>query len=130
VTLFYSRQGIQLTSYRHSTLQHLMAYIVDLTLVMQNVFWLADGRGKISRRLIKVALKAYLDSEVKGDAHFMISEHVKKVNVASPGARDTTLEKITEILEKHRIQSEDMFKQKSQIGGFDISAPDEPWDPR
>jgi hypothetical protein len=107
-----------------------MTYIVDLTLVMQNVFWLADGRGKISRRLIKVALSAYLESEVKGDAHFMISEHVKKVNVARPGARDTTLEKITEILEKHRIQSEDMFKQKSQIRGFDISALDEPWDPR
>ncbi|PVF91402.1 hypothetical protein CPB86DRAFT_792084 [Serendipita vermifera] len=97
---------------------------------MQNIFWLAEGNGKISRRLIKVAFSAYMVSEVKGEVHFLVEEHVKKVNMANPGARDTSLEQITEILTKHRIESKDMFEQKSQIKGFDMSAPDEAWDPR
>jgi hypothetical protein len=104
-----------------------MTYIIDLILIMQNVFWLTEGKDKISDKLLHIAFEGYKNSEVKGDVHFMVSEHVKNVVIAKPGARDASLEKITEILKKHQIKPEDMFELRK---GFDVSKLEEPQDPQ
>jgi hypothetical protein len=106
-----------------------MAYIIDLTLVMQNIFWLSDGKHPASRRLIKIAFKAYLESNVKGEVHYKIAKHVKETRLYSPGARDSTLEKIIEIINCYRIDSAEMFALRGKLPSFDPAGGEEPWDP-
>lgn len=104
-----------------------MAYIIGLTLVMQNIFWLTEGKRPTSRRIIKLAYAAYLQSDVKKDIHSKILNHVEQSSKFTSKARDTTLEKIEEILKKYRIDSAEMFALKNQIP-FDILDGDEPWE--
>jgi hypothetical protein len=76
-----------------------MAYIVDLTLMMEHIFCITQAKNSItSRRLIKLAYRAYNDSGLQSRAHFMIAEHVKDLNLVRPGAQDTTIAKIVEII--------------------------------
>jgi len=106
-----------------------MAYIVDLTLVMQNLFWLTGGQHVASRRLIKLSFKAYYESETKARAHGMIAKLVKEKNLFAPGARDAIVEKIVETINRHRIDPMEMIRLKDRLGPYDPSAPDEPWAP-
>lgn len=107
-----------------------MAYIIDLTLVMQNIFWISEGKHHISRRLIKLAFKAYLESETKGAVHRMVAHHVKEAKTFAPGTRDTTLDKIVEIIDLYRIESAEMWTLKGKIPPFDALGSDEPWELR
>lgn len=105
-----------------------MAYIVDLTLIMQNIFWLAEGKHPTSRRMIKLAFNAYYDSPAKADVHEAIVEHVKKSNSYAPGARDLTLDKLVKIIVNYNIDSTEMWKLREDIPSFDAPGPDEPWE--
>lgn len=107
-----------------------MAYIIDLTLVMQNLFWLvAIYRVPVSRRLVKLAAKAYQESIVKAEVHFEIQEHVRKETVINRVQRDSALGKIVDLIYRFRIDTEEMFRLKGEIGTIDISGQDdEQWD--
>jgi len=111
------------------TLRRLMAYIIDLTLVMQNLFWLSvvDERP-MSRRLIKLALKAYNESPQKTRIHNAIVDYVKQAGVFERAGRDGVLEKIEELINSHRIESAEMHSLRNRISDYDLSAEDEPWD--
>lgn len=106
-----------------------MAYIIDLTLVMQNVFWLAEGRHPASRRLVKLAFRGYAESTIKVDVHRAISNYIKQTKPYAPGGPDVTLEEIVKIIKRYQIDSTEMWKLKSKIPPFDPSGEDEPWDP-
>jgi hypothetical protein len=105
-----------------------MAYIIDLTLVMQHIFCLVQGEhSTTSRRLIKLAYKAYYESDLKSKAHIMIEEHVNSTNTILPGARDTTIEKIIEIIGLFAMDPTDLSNLQSRLGEFEVSGTDEPW---
>ena len=102
-----------------------MFYIVALTLIMQIIFAIATTTtdNVVSRRLIKVALKTFCDSQ-KHTIHSAIERHLER-----PGlhfGRDAVLQKITELIESNRISPEDIDKIKIMMKDFDIKQ-DEPW---
>jgi hypothetical protein len=106
-----------------------MAYIVDLTLIMQNIFWLvAIHRVPVSRRLVKFAYVAYKESIVMSDVHEEIKKHVKGQTVIDRLHRDSALGKIIELLNGNRIDTEEMFKLKGGIDKIHFSKnDDESW---
>jgi len=114
----------------HDTLRRLMTYIVDLTLIMQNVFWLVSiYQVPISRRLVKLAYRAYTDSTVMAQVHEEIRKHVKGQAVRKRLDRDDALSKIIELLNGNRVNTEEMFRLKGDIGQVDLSGNDDiSWD--
>jgi len=110
-------------------LRRLMAYIVDLTLIMQNVFWLITTyRVPVSRRLVKVTYIAYEKSIVMSDVHDAIKEHVKGQTVIDRLHRDSALGKVVELLNGNRMDTEVMFKLKGGVGEIHFSEnDDESW---
>ena len=110
-----------------------MAYIVDLTLVMQNLFWLVMITPRpVSRRLIKLAYMAYNKSEAKTEVHNKISKFVKDANLMTRVRRDNVLDEIIKVINDQRISSAEMFTLEARLRGVDISAvpgtEDESWD--
>jgi hypothetical protein len=94
-----------------------MAYIVDLTLIMQNIFWLVTIHPvPISRHLVKLAYLAYKQSVVRYNVHEDIKKHVEGQNVLDRLRRDNALDKIVELLNKNRIDTEEMFALKEEMG--------------
>ncbi|KAF8805972.1 hypothetical protein BYT27DRAFT_6650089 [Phlegmacium glaucopus] len=95
----------------HDTLRRLMTYIVDLTLIMQNVFWLVSiHQVPVSRRLIMLAYSAYRKSTVMAQVHEEIRKHVAEQAVHHRLNRDNALSKIVELLNRNRINTEEMFR--------------------
>ena len=115
---------------RHDTLRRLMAYIVDLTLIMQNVFWLAATHNvPVSPRLVKFAYVAYKRSIVMPTVHEEIKEYVKGQTFLDRLNRDSALEKIVELLHRYRIDAAEMFRLGKDMGVIDFSGKDnESWD--
>ncbi|KIM30956.1 hypothetical protein M408DRAFT_327870 [Serendipita vermifera MAFF 305830] len=112
----------------HKTLGRIMAYIVDLTLVMQHIFVLVQGEDlPTTRRVIKLAYTAYNDSGLKSKAHTMITEHAKNINTIKPGARDMTIDKIVEIIGLFRIDSATLSNSQVHSDNFQVSGQEEPW---
>ncbi|KAG8749004.1 hypothetical protein FRC14_001769 [Serendipita sp. 396] len=113
-----------------SNLERLMAYIIDLTLVMQNIFWLADaadGTHPTSRRLIKLAFRAYSESDTNGKVHVLIQEHVKQAKSFIPGGQDATLEAIEDIIRQCTFTPDEMIKWRQELPPFGPGKKDEPW---
>jgi len=115
------------------TLRRLMAYIVDLTLVMQNLFWLVMITPRpFSRRLIKLAYMAYNKSEAKSEVHNKISKFVKDASLMTRMRKDNALDEIIKLINDQRISSAEMFTLEARLRGLDISAvpgtEDESWD--
>jgi len=103
-----------------------MTYIIDLTLVMQNVFWFQEvAHHPISRRLIKLAFTTYNNSDAKQFLHDEIEQHVKDRNVFS--GQDATFDKIVELIERYRVDSAEMFKHQDLIQGLNLDGDDEEW---
>jgi hypothetical protein len=121
-----------LTTFSHDTLRRLMAYIVDLTLILQNLFWLTtqdEIQTPLTRRLIKLAFQGYNKSIPKAIIHTEISRHVKETNIFQKVDRDITLLKVKELINRYRIEKEEMLKLKDEFGLINSSvAIDEPWD--
>jgi hypothetical protein len=110
----------------HDTLRRLMTYIVDLTLIMQNVFWLVSiYQVPVSRRLIMLACRAYQESTVMPQVHEEIRKHVAEQAVHHRLDRDNALSKIVELLNGNRINTEEMFRLKGDIGQIDLSGEDD-----
>lgn len=108
-----------------------MAYIIDLTLVMQIIFCLVEGKHPTSRRLIKAAVGAYLESNFKDDVRNQIADHVKQTKISkivSSGGQDTTLEKIIEIIKSYRpLDPDAMAALTGGIPWPSASGKDDPW---
>lgn len=103
-----------------------MAYIVDLTLIMQNIFWLLSiHHVPVSPRLVKLACAAYKQSVVKTNVHEDIKKHVDGQNILDRLRRDNALDKIIELLNKNRINTAEMFALKEEMG--QVNFHDESW---
>ncbi|EDR01064.1 uncharacterized protein LACBIDRAFT_312663 [Laccaria bicolor S238N-H82] len=105
-------------------LQRLMAYIVDFTIIMQIIFGLlVNARLRLSRRLIKLAFKAYSISDERSKVHKEIKEHVK---LASRLDRDAALAKIIQLIKEYQMKPESMEKLQSGVKAFENNE-DEDW---
>jgi hypothetical protein len=107
------------------TLQRLMAYIVDLTLIMEIVFGVVTNTKLVlSRRLIKLAYKAYKDSDTKVQVHRGINNHVEDAHRVD---REAAVNKIVELIRKGCLQSWEMRQQLADtLQKFENE--DEPWE--
>lgn len=108
-----------------------MAYIIDLTLILQNVFWLqvlTDSQGQdLSRRLIKAAAVKYYTSNTKQTLRFKIDQHLNSSSF-NVGPR-STLGTIIELIEECTLDPSDMWDYMGSIS-FDPRdvVEDEAWD--
>lgn len=107
-------------------LQRLVTYIVALTIIMQNVFVLTtNGNSVVSTRLIKIALKIFLESSQQ-NVIYLINEEFQRLD--SHFSRDAILQKMTELLElqSNRVSPEEMAEAKAQLENIDLGS-DELW---
>ncbi|KAF8797604.1 hypothetical protein BYT27DRAFT_7228955 [Phlegmacium glaucopus] len=124
-TLVVGHWTVLLIKQANIVLKGLMTYIVALTLVMQIIFAITTStKNIVSRRLIKAAVKTFLDSSQLERIKYAITQHSQRSMVV-PG-RDSVLQSITELIESNRMSSDDMAKIKAMMRDFDIRY-DEPW---
>ncbi|KAG2071676.1 hypothetical protein BDR04DRAFT_1230980 [Suillus decipiens] len=120
--------GVVLVKWAHdvyqqtnTALRRIMTYIVDLTCIMQILFLLAST-GSISRRVIKIAVKAYAEAG-KGSIHSAIQS-----NVSATRGGDHALEEIVKLILNHSIKAEDVQGLKAQIARLPVNLQeDEEW---
>ena len=99
-----------------------MAYIVDLTCVMQIIFLLASTRnGAVNAEVIGIAIQTYEQAHRKS-VHAAINEF--SVNLAmAPGRRDYVLDKIKELITSHSIRDEELPTLRQQLPACDARVP-------
>lgn len=105
-------------------LQRFIAYIVDLTLVLQTLYLVSDGQ-ELSRRVIKLAVASYYASPTSGEVHNRIQGYDRKMTLLERADRDT-LDKIIELMELYSINAKEISAVRAQIPTVE-SVPDEPW---
>ncbi|KAG8922062.1 hypothetical protein FRC02_012162 [Tulasnella sp. 418] len=84
-------------------LQCLMAYIVDLSLVMRRLFSEMQGSQTISQHKLSEVLREYGDSSLRLQVHTEISIFVNKGDIHEPIRKDKVLDEVVELLEKYRF---------------------------
>lgn len=103
-----------------------MTYIIDLTMVTQTIFWIVGSNPRpITRRLIKLAFRAYNESSERNRLHVEIDNYCKEGHKGP----NTTFDKILNLIEGSTIKSEEMLtsKQKLELDGLWVKD-DEAWD--
>ncbi|KAG1719508.1 hypothetical protein EDB19DRAFT_694655 [Suillus lakei] len=102
-------------------LQRIMTYIVDLTCIMQILFLLAPT-GSISRRVIKISIKAYEEAG-KSNVHSAIQSHVSVTRCGG----DDALEEIVRLIYAHSIKAEEVQELRMKIRSLVDLQGDEEW---
>jgi len=93
----------------HITRRRLMAYIVDLTLIMRNLFWLVEiHQVPVSDRLLKFA-STYMP-EGRAQVHYEIKKYVQGTSIIDRAHRDSVLGRVVQVIDRYRINDADMFK--------------------
>lgn len=93
----------------------LMAYVVDLILVMQLLFLvLAGEKTKISMPLIPRVVEVYRDSDVKAAVHARIKKYVTEPGALNRMGRDQAFDTIAGLLE-HYCESPDIVQLKNNV---------------
>ncbi|KAG5717395.1 hypothetical protein E4T56_gene7663 [Termitomyces sp. T112] len=109
-------------------LRHLMTYIIDLTLILQNIFWLQAlvPDCPLSRRIIKMGVRAYQGSTTKRILSFKIDKHLEGVSFhVGP---DTTLNTIEELIKSNIIETTEMLKHRETFSHLNNVRDDEAWE--
>ncbi|KAF7368449.1 G domain-containing protein [Mycena venus] len=104
----------------------LMGYIVDLTIVMQSLFWLTRARAEavskggamvatvpLTKNLVELAFTAYATDEHSETIHEDLRKFVKRTLVLKP---DIVLDHIVELIKSHRFQPSQSFAAKAEAG--------------
>ena len=100
---------------RKATQQIFMAFIVDLTHIMETLFILtARGHNKLTRRAIKVAYSIYHDSNV------MIRAHAHIQTYRNLDGRDAALEMIESLIRPERSVDSNVKDYYAEISKLDI----------
>jgi len=96
----------------------MMAYIVDLTAILECLFVLVQAQGgegpqPVTRDLVDLTLTAYGESDSKAQCHHEIKEFVKNTNIFQRGHKDKVLDKVIELIRTHRFQPGRDLKDKA-----------------
>ncbi|KZP09568.1 hypothetical protein FIBSPDRAFT_900413 [Athelia psychrophila] len=88
-----------------ATARILMAYVCDLTLGMESLFWLVQPRKDkaISRPDVVHAFTTYRSSKQRSEVHMQIRDYIGDENIMRAFSRDKALKKITTIVSKSRF---------------------------
>jgi hypothetical protein len=108
-----------------------MAYVIDLIIVMQSIFWHMQARGgtdPVSIRLIKLAYNSYWISTDRSQVHTEIRTYVNGNNVFVTGRKDRVLEKVVELINGHRFKPQGIDRLGTLSGWADGKT--EGWDVR
>jgi hypothetical protein len=113
-------------------LERLMMYIIDLTLVLQNLFWIQTLRNPdqpITRPWIKLAAAAYNESNVKAALHIKVKEFLSNQSNLLITGPDRVLLKIEELLHTYTLNSTEVLAKQNTLGMSSIKIPpvDEEW---
>jgi hypothetical protein len=107
-----------------------MGYIVDLTILMQSLFWLMQARGggsAIQVKFIELAFDAYAKSGDRTKVHKEIRSYVTKTMVFKHGQRDQILEKVIDLIYTNRFQPPENYKICVRDGIVDDDDADHAW---
>ncbi|KAJ8597094.1 hypothetical protein M405DRAFT_804447 [Rhizopogon salebrosus TDB-379] len=107
-----------------TVLQHFVAYIIDLTLVLQTLYLLCDSQ-ELTRRSIKLAIKSYLESNVCAKIHYRIKKYDGDLPL-SESADQETLDMIVELMDECSIDVSEISGLRAMIPPFGY-VPDEQW---
>jgi len=91
-----------------------MAYVIDLILVMQNVFLIVQAQStptSIDIWMINLAVRTYRLSPIKAQIHTDIMDFVDKGGIADHG-RSNAVDRIAALIEQYRKESAELMKQK------------------
>jgi hypothetical protein len=92
-----------------------MTYIVDLTLVTQNLFWiygvLGMNQDNITRRMIKLAFILHINSNERNRLLVDIEAYSKTAKTYSHDGADTTFDKIESLITSSLIKYEEVFER-------------------
>jgi hypothetical protein len=87
-----------------------MAYIVDLTIIMQMIFVISQARadGVVKPEEVEDVLKRF-DADQRSGVHQDIKQFVRQTGVlkAVVGGKDDVLEKMVNLIDKYRVKGED-----------------------
>ncbi|KAG1744535.1 uncharacterized protein EDB91DRAFT_1122748 [Suillus paluster] len=106
-------------------LQRFISYIVDLTLVLQTLYLVSGGEA-LSRRVIKLAVKAYHDSPISGRVHTGIQQYDRELSFLDRRDRNA-LDKIIELVQYYSIDAVTISDLRKKIPAVS-SLPDELWE--
>ncbi|KAJ8597091.1 hypothetical protein M405DRAFT_928361 [Rhizopogon salebrosus TDB-379] len=106
-----------LDMYKISRAPYFVAYIVDLTLVLQTLYLLCDSQ-ELTRRSIKLAMKSYLESDVYVRIHYRIKKHDGDLPLSE------TLDMIAKLMDECSIDVSEISGLRACIPLFG-SVPDE-----
>ena len=101
--------------FRKNVQQILMAFIVDLTHIMETLFILtARDHNKLTRRAIKLAYSTYYQSDVMKQAHARIETY------RDLDGRDAALETIESLIKPERCGDSNVKDYYAEISKRDI----------
>ncbi|KIJ61888.1 hypothetical protein HYDPIDRAFT_115381 [Hydnomerulius pinastri MD-312] len=104
----------------HVVLQRFMAYIVDVTLVLQNLFLLVSERHEpASNLLIEVAIAAYKDSPMKTLSRAEIQKYDRDANLKTRMDGDSALETVAKLVKKYSITAVEVAELSKEIPHID-----------
>lgn len=107
----------------------LMAYLVDLILVMQILFLAVLSTGRpISRHLIKRVVNLYKDSLVKADVHHAVKQYVQGTGIFARTNRDNALDTVTHLINRYSKDPEILDLTNRSLLSNPLFVDDEPWD--
>lgn len=89
-----------------------MAYVVDVTIIMQIIFWHMRQQGGIhpvSSEVVSFAFAEHEKSNLKKTVHKDIREYVDGTSVSGRMDPDLAVEKITSLISDHCTELEDMY---------------------
>ncbi|KAJ8582891.1 hypothetical protein M405DRAFT_829852 [Rhizopogon salebrosus TDB-379] len=107
-------------------LQHFVAYIIDLTLVLQTLYLVCDSQ-ELSRRSIKLAVGSYLWSTMSARMHARIKRYDGHLQLPlSESADQDTLDMIVKLMDECSIDASEISELRAKIPAVG-SVPDEQW---
>ncbi|RDB24100.1 hypothetical protein Hypma_008541 [Hypsizygus marmoreus] len=114
-------------------LRRLMLYIIDLTLIMQLLFWiqftLKVQDQPLTRRLIKLTVKAYCNSDSFDSLHQDTRKFTDSADLIDRLGPDTTFNKVVKLIDSMCMSSDSEIVrelERSLVGKFDATQ-EEPW---
>ncbi|KIM75259.1 hypothetical protein PILCRDRAFT_684233 [Piloderma croceum F 1598] len=105
-----------------ATARVLMAYISDLTLGMESLYWLARARKDkaINRQEVVHAFTTYRASTQRRDVHMQIRDYIGDENIMRSFSRDKALTKVAAIVDQARFNPTEVFEPPQVQHGFAV----------
>lgn len=107
-----------------ATARVLMAYVTNLTLGMESLFWLIKSREdkKVANEDILRAYMTYYNSKTMKEVHTRVNDYIGDEELVKAFKRDQAAETIKQIVEAHRFKPEKFFSPSQSTDSLAISS--------